>query len=125
MNLGINDKKEAELVKNCNYRQSRTKKKLLEERWKGKKFLLWKLTSTQKQDIEELGYIVEPFIYQIETRTFHNVRNLPSTLLKDLHYAKKRDKRYLARPLKQNEIELLKEYGVKYRVLKYKIYLSK
>ena len=112
-------------MKKRNFEQSRTKKKLLEERWKGKKFLVWKLTIAQKQDVEELGYMVEPSIYQIETRTFHNVRNLPSTLLKDLHYAKKRDKRYLARPLKQNQIELLKEYGVKYRVLKYKIYLCK
>lgn len=112
-------------MKNCNYRQSRTKKKLLEERRKGKKFLVWKLTTTQRQDVEELGYIAEPFIYQIETRTFQHVRNLPSTLLKDIHYAKKRDKHYLARPLKQNEIELLKEYGVKHRILKYKIYLCK
>ena len=112
-------------MKNRNYWQSRTKKKLLEERWKGKKFLVWKLTIAQKQDVEELGYITEPFIYQMETRTFYNVRNLPSTLLKDIHYAKKRDKRYLARPLKQSEIELLKEYGVRYRILKYKIYLCK
>ena len=112
-------------MKNKCYRQSKMKKQLIKIRNEGREFVVWKLNKTQKQDIEELGYRVEPFIYLIETRTFYDVKKITSTFLKNLHYAKKRKKRYLVRQLKQREIDLLKEYGIKYEVLKYKIYLYK
>lgn len=112
-------------MKNKCYRQCKMKKQLIQKRNEGREFVVWKLNPTQKQDIETLGYKVEPFIYLIETRTFCNIKKIRSTFLKDIHYARKRKKSHLARPLKQGEIDLLEEYGVKYSPLKYKIYLRK
>lgn len=123
--FSIMNKRRLNLMKNKCYRQSRTKKQLIQMRNQGREFVVWKLNLVQKQDVEDLGFEVEPFIYSIETRTFFDIKKIHSTLLKDIHYAKKRKKLYLARPLKRREIDLLKEYGVKCHPLKYKIYLRK
>lgn len=109
-------------MKNKCYRQNKMKKQLIQMRNQGREFVVWKLNLTQKEELEKL-FRVEPFIYLIETRTFYNIQNIHSNLLKDVHYSKKRKKSYLVRPLKDREIDLLEEYGIKYRPLKYKIYL--
>lgn len=93
-------------------------------RKQGKKFVVWKLNLTQKQDAEEIGCKVEPYIVRIKTRTFYNIKNIKSRLLKDIHFAKmKKNQQYLTRTVKQRELEMLDEYGIKYEVLKYKIFL--
>lgn len=110
-------------MKNKCYKQSKLKKQLAEKRNQGVKVIIWRLTPAKKQEIEELGYLVEPYLFSIKTRTFHNIKNVSSTLLKDLHYMKKRGKEYEVRTLKRGDKETLEEYGIKYRPVKYKIYL--
>lgn len=112
-------------MKNKTYKQSKLKKQLREKKNNGIKVLIWKLTPEKKEFIESLGYYAEPYIYQINTRTFSNIRLIKSRLLKDLHYMNKRGKRFECRILKKAEKEILDELGIKYRPIKYKIYLSK
>jgi hypothetical protein len=111
-------------MKNKNYQQSKLKKQLREKKNNGVKILKWKLTPEKREAIESFGYYVEPYIYQINTRTFSNIRLIKSRLLKDLHYMNKRGKRFENRPLKEEEKEVLDEFGIKYRAVKYKIHLK-
>ena len=86
---------------------------------------MWKLNPSQRRIIEELGYRVEPFIYIIETRMFYDISKIHSTILKDIHYAKKRKTYHLVRPLNSREKQLLEDFDIKFEVLKYKIHLEK
>ena len=79
-------------MKNDCYELKCLKQMLRQKREDGVKVLEWKLTAKRKEYIENLGYIVEPYLYSINTKTFCNIRHIHSTLLKDLHYAKKRGK---------------------------------
>ena len=110
-------------MKNKAYRHSKLKKQLIQKREQGHKVLEWRLSKGKRIEIEELGYRVEPYLYSIKTRTFYNVSKLNNTLLKDLHYMKKRGKDYEVRPLKRGNKEVLDEYGIKYKPVTYKIYL--
>lgn len=109
-------------MKNKNYHQSKLKKQLREKKAQGIKVLVWELSPEKKEDIERLGYRVEPYLYIIRTKKFSNVREKP-TLIKELHYLNKRGKKYDVRPIKRGEAEILDENGICPRPLKYKIYL--
>lgn len=111
-------------MNNKNYQQSKLKKQLREKKNNGVKVLKWKLTPENKKMIESFGYYVEPYIYQINTKTFSNIRFIKIKLLKDLHYRNKQGKRFECRPLKKEEKEVLDELGIKYKVVKYKIHLN-
>ena len=99
------------------------KRKLREERGKGRKVLIWKLSQEQKATIENMGYPVQEYLFSIKTRPMKNIRMVKSSLLKDIHYAYKRGKEYLVKPLSSEEREFLREYGITSRVLKYMIHL--
>jgi len=123
--ISIINKRRKHLMKNKCYQESKMKKQLIQMRKEGREYVIWKLSSIQLEELKRIGYRVEPFIYLIETRTFYDIRSVRSTLLKDIHYAKKRKKYNMVRKLKATEIELLEELGIKYKPLKYKIYLCK
>lgn len=110
-------------MKSKDYKQSKLKKQLIQKRKGGCKILKWKLSKEQVEEIEKWGYRVDPYLYSIKTRTFFNVSKLNNTLLKDLHYMKKRGKDYEVRPLKREDREILEEYGIVFRPVKYIIYL--
>ena len=110
-------------MKNKNYQQAILKKQLRQKKENGVKFLIWQLTPEKKEIIEQFGYYVEPYLYQITTRTFCNLKTLKSNLLKDLHYMNKRGKRFEVRKLKSKEKKILDDFGIKYKPVKYKIYL--
>lgn len=110
-------------MKNRNYREEKLRKQLQQKRREGKKVLIWDLSPNKRKQIEELGYRVEPYLYEIKTRTFYNVRALKSSLLKDLHYMHKRGKLLEVRTLKRGELETLDSYGIRYRPIRFKIYL--
>ena len=112
------------MKKQC-YRQSKLKKQLLQERMKGIEVLVWKLNPSKKQDIEQLGYRVEPFLYIVQTKVFYNIKDIHISMLKDLHYMKKNGRNYQVRMLTQDEKNILNEFGIQYYPLKYKIYLCK
>ena len=111
-------------MKNKNYRKNRLKKKLIQRQNDGIEILIWKLNLYDKREIEELGYKVEPFLYFVQTKNFYDIKKIHSSFLKDLHYAKKRGKNYIVRPLSNIEKELLDRYLIQYYPLKYKIYLQ-
>lgn len=82
------------------------------------------LTREKKEGYISLGHEVEISIWQINTKHFYNIRNLNSTLLKDLHYAYKRGKKTITRrKLSSEQQELLRMNHVSFRPLKYNIYL--
>ena len=110
-------------MKRKQYEASRTKKTLLDKKRRGEKFVIWKISSeSQYEEIERLGFIIEPWIYEIKTRHFFNIRALPS-LLKDIHFANQRGKSVIVRRLKKSDEILLKEYDIRFQPIKYRINL--
>lgn len=105
------------------YAISKFKKQLLEKKERGVKELIWKL-SAEQNDYVNRHYRVEPYLYEITTRTFFNIRSLKSTLLKEIHYKSKKGKRTYVRKLNKSERKELDDYGIKYKVAKHMIYLN-
>ena len=113
-------------MKNKDYRKSKLKHQLIQKKLNGQKVLYWRISSYQQlQDIQEIGGIVEPYLYEIKTRKFYNVNKLPCTLLKDLHYLNKRGTIYEVRRLRENEKRTLDEFGIRYRPIKFKVFLDR
>ena len=109
-------------MKREDYAVSRIRKTLLAKQRRGEKEVVWKLTSTQLE-VAERYFLVEPWLYEIRTRPFNNIRSLNSTLLKDIHFAYRQGKVTIVRKLKKDELELLHKVEIKYKAYKYKIYL--
>lgn len=100
------------------------KNKLLEKKRRGVKEIIWKLNPSQVDFIEEkLNFQVEPYLYEIRTKTFCNVRNLDN-LLKDMHYKNKKGKRTMVTKLSLYQREMLDVLEIKYRPYKYKIKMN-
>ena len=111
-------------MRNDQHRISAMKKQLLEKKHQGVKSVYWKLST--RQQVEEIGriYPIVPYLTEIHTRSFSDVRNLPSALLKDIHHAHKQGKRTIVRRLRRGEAKLLSQYGVWNRTIKYEIKLN-
>ncbi len=110
-------------MKNKNYWKSRLKKKMVQRQKDGMEYLIWNLNPEDKKIIQELGYRVEPYLYFVQTKHFYNIKNVWSSFLKDLHYAKKNGRNHIIKQLSQTEKDLLDRYCIQYYPLKYKIYL--
>ena len=111
-------------MKNSAYEESRFKHQLLEKKRNGVKELVWKLNPVQIAFIKrKFGFKVEPYLYEIKTRTFYNVRNLDN-FLKDIHYRNKRGKQFTVMKLTPYQRDVLDELEIKYRPYKYKITLN-
>lgn len=111
-------------MKTKQYQLSYLKKELKEKKERRVKVLEWKLTKEQKEYIENVLHLrVEPYLYGIRTKTFKNISKLNCSILKDIHYSKKRGKNFEVRKLSAKEKEILDEYGICYNPIKYKIYL--
>lgn len=109
-------------MRNKQRRLAEIKYQLREKRERKVKRVIWKLTQEQKHFVESIGYGVKPFIYEIKTRAFYNVKNSNATI-KDIHWAYKNGKRSIFRKLKQDEVKILDEHGIEYRVSRYEIIL--
>ena len=106
------------------YENSRFKYQLLEKKRNGVKELIWKLNPTQIEFVErKLGFIVEPYLYEVNTRIFYSVNNLDK-FLKDLHYKCKRGKKSIVLELTPYQKDVLDELEIKYRPYKYRIKLN-
>ena len=110
-------------MRNKQYEISRTKKVLLEKKRRGEKYVIWKISQSQKEEIERLGCRMEPWLFEIKTRRFNDVRALPAAILKEVHFENKKGKRTFVRHLKIREANILTSYDVHFSILKYKIYL--
>lgn len=105
------------------YKNAQLKRQLALYKAQGKKELIWKLSIERKEYIENLGYTVEPYLFEITTKPFHNIRLIKYSLIRDVYYKNKYGKRTFTRKLNKYEQNILSEYGVKFRTVKYKIYL--
>ena len=95
------------------YENSRFKHQLLEKKRNGVKELIWKLNPGQIEFIQrKFGFKVEPYLYEIRTRTFYNVKNLDN-FLKDIHYRSKRGKQFIIMKLTPYQKDVLYELGIK------------
>lgn len=104
----------------------------------GKKKVEWKLTNVERKFVEKLlgKENVVPFIYQITTKNLKdfkdeegsiiikNVRDIKSSIVREVHYANKAGKKTIGRSLKKQEMEELEKYSIKYRPIKFIIYLN-
>ena len=107
------------------YEASKTKKILLNKKRKGEKYVIWRISSNaQLQEIDRLGFQREPWLYEIRTRPFWNVRGIKSHLIKEIHFAYKKGKGTIVRRLKKGDEEILKDFGVDFKPLKYRINLT-
>lgn len=111
-------------MKKSAYENSKIKYQLLEKERNGVKQVIWKLNPFQKEFIERtLGFCVTPYLYNVKTKKFHNIRVL-DPLLKEIHYKNKRGIRECVFELNSKQRKVLDEFGVKYAPCKYIIKLS-
>lgn len=96
------------------------------------------MTNAERKFVEELlgKENVVPFIYQITTKNLKdfkdeegsiiikNVRDIKSSIVREVHYANKAGKKTIGRSLKKQEMEELEKHGIKYRPIKFIIYLN-
>ena len=101
---------------------SALKKKLRLHKANGEKSVCWFLTKEQQKYLIQLGYELVPECYKICTRRFFQVKSLPS-ILKDIHYSKINNEKYITRKLKKGEKKLLEKYNVIYYPIKFYIVL--
>lgn len=104
------------------YKNAQLKRQLALYKAQGKKELIWKLSIDRKEYIENLGYTIEPYLFEITVKPY-NIRCIKNSLIKDIYYTNKQGKRTLVRKLCKEEQALLREYGIRFRVIKYKIHL--
>lgn len=105
------------------YENSNLKHQLLEKKRNGIRELIWKLNPEQVEFIRrKFGFSVEPYLFEVNTRPFHNIRNL-EIILRDIHLKNKKGKKRAVFKLDKTEMKILDEFGVRYRPFKYKIKL--
>ncbi len=123
MSLDDNKMKGADYMKNKQHEASKIKKMLFSKKREGVRCVIWRLDSkARKDEVQRLGFPMEPWLYEIRTKPFKYIKDKPS-LMKDVHYAYKRGKKCIVRHLTKRDVELLKEFDVYVRVIKYKITL--
>ena len=111
-------------MKKANLQMSKTKKKFMEYVNTGRKSeLYWSLKPEQVEFIRQQGFPVIPWLYEIRTRKFSRISEA-DPLIKNLHYANKKGKRYFTSRLNKDQLSLLKELDIPVRIVKYKIVLS-
>lgn len=111
-------------MKRKEFELSRSKKVLLAKKRKGEKEVIWRIENKEQLEYLKRFFAVEPWLFEIRTRKFFNIRAITSNLLKDVHYANKKGKKTIVRKLKKSDFVNLDNYGVKYRTIKYRIILN-
>ena len=83
------------------------------------------LTQYELEYVHSLGYYTEVFLYEISTKKFHNIRDINSDLIKKVYYKNKSGIITFRATLNSRQKKELDKYNVRYRPVKYRIYLSK
>ncbi len=109
-------------MKNRNYRLEKLKRQIQIYESSGKKTIEWELNPEQKDYIESLGYELTPILYRFKTRQFKNIRS-ETNLIKEIHFASKRGKWMMKRPLSKEEQNILQNADIRYTPVKYRINL--
>ena len=111
-------------MKSKDYELSQLKYKLIKLKERRVKSVIWRLTNQQRDYIENLGYEVIPYLYEVKTKTFQNFSNINNCKLKELHYSNKKGKKTVVLMLKHKDMKDFEAYSVKFRPIKFKIYLT-
>lgn len=111
-------------MKNNQERLSRMKFKLAEAKKAKKPVVEWKLSPEQQNYIRNLGYRIEPCLYEVKTKRFENIHSIKMPLIRDIHYASQKKKCTVTKKLNHNGQKILEEYRIQYWPIKFKIYLS-
>ena len=111
-------------MKKKQYRESKLKYQLENMKAKDKKSVLWKLTKSQREFVENI-YPVEPELYRIRTRYFSKEICERYPILKRLNNEKKyKHHSYIVTTrLKKKDFDVLKEFDIPYTEIKYRIFL--
>ena len=111
-------------MENKDYRLEQLERKLRINETNGRRTLEWELTAEQREYVENLGYNLENILYRFKTRQFKDIRSKPD-LIKEIHYASKRKKWMMKKPLTDEEVRILDNYNIKYTPVKFRIYLKR
>lgn len=112
-------------MKNKEYRLEKLRKQLSIDEGLGKKYKEWELTPEQVKYVQDvLGYETEVILYRIKTKQFHHISLIPK-LIKEIHFACKRGKWMMKKPLTNSEIEILDNYDIRYSPVKFRIQLKR
>lgn len=101
--------------------QMKSKLRKLKER--RVKIVIWKLTREEREYVENLGYEVTPYLYEIRTKTFKNLYEIKDSKIRDIHYYSKQGKKTVVLRLKKKDMKVLEEFDVRFRPVKFKIRL--
>ena len=101
------------------------KDKLRKYKESGKKTVELELTKYEVEYVQSLGYFTEIFLYEIFTKRFYNIRDINSDLIKTVYYKNKRGIITFRTTLNNRQKKDLDRYNVRYRPVKYRIYLRK
>ena len=83
------------------------------------------LTQYELEYVHSLGYYTEVFLYEISTKRFYHIRDINSDLIKKVYYKNKNGIITFKTTLNSRQKNELEKYKVRYRPIKYRIYLSK
>jgi len=84
--------------------------------------LIWSLSDEQQFYIQDnYGYTIIPYIYKIRTgKYFQNPRNQPA-IIKELIRAAYNGKKFIAKTLKKQDMQILDSHKIYYHPIKYLI----
>lgn len=85
-----------------------------------KRYKTYRLGQEQIKIVEKMGFVVEPYLYLVRTRTFSNVKERHIELRK-LHYLKKNEIHTKIMQLTDEQKLLFKKNGVKFEEFKQKV----
>ena len=111
-------------MKNSQMKLATLKYQLREYKNAGKKEVIRKLTDEQREYVETLGYATIPFLYEIVTKNFTNIKKVNGSIAKDIHYSNRKGRSKIYRKLKRQDLKILEENGIFYRSYKYRIILQ-
>lgn len=83
------------------------------------------LTKYELEYVHSLGYSTENFLYEISTKRFYHIRDINSDLIKKVYYKNKNGIITFKTTLNSRQKKELDKYNIRYRPVKYRIYLSK
>ena len=102
---------------------SRTMRELAKLQGNKKEYVIWNLSSELKLKVQE-KYLVEDYLYEIRTKQLKDIRSIDNAMLKEQHFACKQNKRSIVRRLNQKDKDEFSKKGVRFRPVKFKIYLQ-
>lgn len=99
------------------------KYKLRELKMRRIRSITWRLTKEEREYIEDLGYRVEPYLYEVRTKTFPNLFEIKNSLIRSIHYSCKKRKKNVVLRLNRKDMKVLEEYHINFRPVKFEIFL--